>query len=283
MSGYFTIPRVDKDLFGDDDEQPESRRGAWHWLFDNAAWKDIQRQVRNAKIMLRRGELCCSIRFLAKIWRWSLARVRHFLDLLAQRGLLTIRVDPSARVTVITLTRYWESLNNTPKPKQAAAEMGSRESPSTQRRIQERKEDLEKEKGSDGRCAPSDADREHVATAVARTTDALAGRRVFDPVAHDHGRRRNKWELWLAGAQNDGGLLRFVSETIPAGDALWAAHAAIQAARDAGSREALALINPAVLREIDRLDRVYRMHLHRKRDAARGTLIRRPAATLLAH
>jgi len=101
--GYVAIPR---ELFDDPrfKAEPYTERLAFMWLVAEASWRD--RQVRNLgpSIDLKRGELMCSNRYMAKAWRWSEARVRRFIARLQIDALIDAR--PTQIATHITIRNY---------------------------------------------------------------------------------------------------------------------------------------------------------------------------------
>jgi hypothetical protein len=81
---------------------------AWHWLIGSAAFapRDIPVMVgqRRELIGLQEGQLSFSIRFLGRAWRWSLNRVRRFLDELESDG--SIHTETVSGQTVVTLCNW---------------------------------------------------------------------------------------------------------------------------------------------------------------------------------
>lgn len=67
---------------------PFSRRDAWLWLISEAAWKPRDYSALGRTIHLERGQLVTSLRFLAKKWGWTVAKVRHFLHTLQQQEMI---------------------------------------------------------------------------------------------------------------------------------------------------------------------------------------------------
>lgn len=90
MAGYVAMSRdwQDHDIFEGDEF---SRRDAWAWLIANAAWKPGKARIKGMAVILARGELCFSQRFLAKRWRWSKSRVDRFIQLLRAEGMIETR------------------------------------------------------------------------------------------------------------------------------------------------------------------------------------------------
>jgi hypothetical protein len=79
--GFIVIARK---IFDNPLLKDAERFRAWAWLLGEAAWK--QRRIRIATgrtsrlIVLERGQLSHSLRYMATSWGWSIKRVRTFLD-----------------------------------------------------------------------------------------------------------------------------------------------------------------------------------------------------------
>lgn len=82
---------------------PHSQREAWSWLQRNAAVRNITVHVGRREIALCRGELAYSLRFLAKRWQWSIARVQRFLQRRCDEGFITCETVNG--ITKVTLTK----------------------------------------------------------------------------------------------------------------------------------------------------------------------------------
>ncbi|MDG2513471.1 hypothetical protein P7B04_12265 [Sphingobium yanoikuyae] len=95
MSGYFLMHRgwQDNPIF---DREEFSRRDAWAWLIEHAAWKPSRARIKGEMIDLDRGELCFAQRFLAEKWGWSKSRVDRFLKLLVAEGMIETRTKIGA-------------------------------------------------------------------------------------------------------------------------------------------------------------------------------------------
>lgn len=89
MSGFVKIWRASPDhhLF----EGDSARFGAWVWLITNAAWKETAIRIKGETIILQRGELSFSVRFLAEKWGWSKSRVDRFIADLRQESMILTR------------------------------------------------------------------------------------------------------------------------------------------------------------------------------------------------
>lgn len=108
MSGYIPISRK---LF----EHPfwtEKRE------FSRAeAWIDLLRSVRfeaspakviigNRTVVIERGEIPASLRFLAERWQWSKNKVNTFLNLLKDEKMIEKRIAPGTAQTIIKICKY---------------------------------------------------------------------------------------------------------------------------------------------------------------------------------
>lgn len=85
-------------------DSPFSEREAWIWMICEASWKPRSRRFCERVIALQRGQLAASVRFLAKAFDWSPARVQRYLKRLQKQGLIVVETDTG--VSVITLCNY---------------------------------------------------------------------------------------------------------------------------------------------------------------------------------
>lgn len=106
MTGYFTVPRgvMDDPRLGP--PEPFTRRQAWIWMLEQAAWKPVQVYVEGAVVALERGQLSHSTRFLADAWGWDRSRVRRLLAHVSRMNMARVETDPGQ--TVITICNYKE-------------------------------------------------------------------------------------------------------------------------------------------------------------------------------
>ncbi|MDY7525505.1 hypothetical protein [Sphingomonas sp. 10B4] len=91
-----------------------SRRDAFVWLIEEAAYKPTRVHAGSGAISLNRGQLSHSLRFMAKAWQWDEARVRRFIASLVREGIIDAVAD--AGQTVITICNYetYQSLSQAP-------------------------------------------------------------------------------------------------------------------------------------------------------------------------
>lgn len=84
--------------------EPFTEREAWMWLIEQAAWKDTTIRIGRAVIELKRGQCAFSLRFLASKWKWSLKKVRCFLERHTKGTLVATLATRDA--TLITVCKY---------------------------------------------------------------------------------------------------------------------------------------------------------------------------------
>lgn len=103
---------VHRGLFDHVDFAPEpfTEREAWLWLISEAAWQPKRVRVgsNGAIVVLARGELAHSLRFLADKWQWSVKRVRGFLDRSEKQERITRKRahDGAHDGAIITICNY---------------------------------------------------------------------------------------------------------------------------------------------------------------------------------
>lgn len=103
MSGHYRMHRgwQDHPVFRG---ETFSRRDAWVWLIENAAWKATACNAGGKTVALRRGQLCHSYRHLADAWGWSLGAVQRYLTRLETDTMIE-RIADGGRM-VITVCNY---------------------------------------------------------------------------------------------------------------------------------------------------------------------------------
>ena len=108
MSGYFVVSRA---VFDHVDFAPEpfTEREAWLWLISEAAWKPTRVRIGSAgvPVVLARGEVAHSLRFMADKWKWSVKEVRGFIDRSKKQGRLTQkRAHDGAILTICNYDKF---------------------------------------------------------------------------------------------------------------------------------------------------------------------------------
>jgi hypothetical protein len=84
--------------------EPFTEREAWQWLISEAAFKPRKKRVGNTVFDLVRGQLACSLRFMAKAWQWKKDKVARFLKRLETATMIATQARHDA--TVITICKY---------------------------------------------------------------------------------------------------------------------------------------------------------------------------------
>lgn len=138
MSGYIKLHRGwhDSRQFSD---EPYCERAAWCWLLTNAAWKDTKRRNHRGDVVeVIRGQFHTSLRVLSAEWRWSIKRVRTFLNALEKCDALGTQRAQGG--TIITICKYDEYQSNGHEAGTQEASQGARKG-HTQEESKERKEE----------------------------------------------------------------------------------------------------------------------------------------------
>jgi hypothetical protein len=148
VTGFYLMHRgwQENPMFG---REPHSRRDAWVWLIEHAAFKDTRVGVAGKSISINRGQLCYSLRYMASAWGWDDAKVRRFLARAELEKMIACVAD--AGQTVITICNYdayqtTDSVDDAPPD--AAATQQRRSGDANKNEGKELKEDSEEPSGS---------------------------------------------------------------------------------------------------------------------------------------
>ena len=103
MSGTVNISR---DLFdhGMFKAEPFTEREAWIWMIMAARWKSGKARVGDFVVDLARGEFAASVRFMARAWGWTAAKVQRLLERLKKMEMICVKTDTG--VSVVTICNY---------------------------------------------------------------------------------------------------------------------------------------------------------------------------------
>lgn len=85
-------------------DEPFTAREAWMWMIGTAVKGSRRRRVGNFAVELSRGQFAYSHRFLAKRWKWSVARVQRFLSRLVTESMIESVTESG--VTRVTICNY---------------------------------------------------------------------------------------------------------------------------------------------------------------------------------
>ena len=85
-----------------------SEREAWEWLIGEAAFKDGAVSINGRPVVLKRGQLTASLRFMAQKWRWDKNKVARFIGLLKRWDMATSETETESGTgqTVISICNY---------------------------------------------------------------------------------------------------------------------------------------------------------------------------------
>ena len=84
--------------------KPFSPGQAWIDLLLMAAWKTAPREWKGSFVIQHRGDVLTTLKTLADRWGWSEKKVRRFLGVLEQDGMLTKKGQ--AKGTILTIENY---------------------------------------------------------------------------------------------------------------------------------------------------------------------------------
>lgn len=103
-SGYYQMDRgwMRNPIFG---REPFTRAQAWIWMIEKAVWRDEPSTINGQTVMLRRGQFSHSIRYMARAWRWTPAKVQRFLKRLKVEEMIET-TNGAARQLVVTVSNY---------------------------------------------------------------------------------------------------------------------------------------------------------------------------------
>lgn len=94
---------LDSDVWGN---APYDERGSWSWMIGEANWKDSVRNISGKPVLIKRGQLTSSLRFMATKFKWSVGRVRRFLEKLRRWGMIETDTGSDTAQTVVTICNY---------------------------------------------------------------------------------------------------------------------------------------------------------------------------------
>lgn len=103
MAGYYLMSRgwQDHPVFRN---EVFSRRDAFVWMIEEAAYRPIRIHAGTGEITLERGQFSHSNRYMAKAWKWEETKVRRFLSSLLAAKI--IASSTAAGQTVVTICNY---------------------------------------------------------------------------------------------------------------------------------------------------------------------------------
>ena len=105
--GYIPISRrIFKHRFWCE-EREYSRFEAWLDLLQSARFEDAKQYIgKYRSVMVKRGQLVASVRFLADRWKWSTKRVINYLSAIEKDGQISRETPKETGITIISITNY---------------------------------------------------------------------------------------------------------------------------------------------------------------------------------
>lgn len=102
-TGYIKLDRriLESDIWA---AKPFDRARAWVDLLLLANWKDRDEFYRGQVLHRKRGDVNCSIGWLADRWGWSENKVRRYLRSISGMGMCTVNGTPNG--STITIENY---------------------------------------------------------------------------------------------------------------------------------------------------------------------------------
>lgn len=189
----------DKPIFS---RETFSRRDAWVWLIEHAAFRPTEVGLGKNTIAVGRGQLCYSLRYLARAWGWDDAKVRRFISRAIADEMITCVAD--AGQSLITIRNY-EAYQNFTRVGDASTDADA-----TQAR---RSSDANKKEGNNLDSEPANAGSSGAdAPPIAPPIDLKA--QIFGPIrawlVASSGRSESSVRSWLGrccGEFNDGNVI----------------------------------------------------------------------------
>lgn len=109
-NGYYLMHRgwMDNPMFAD---EPLTEREAFEWLVSEAAFTDGRIvSINRQPIMLKRGQLSHSVRFMAEAWGWKQGKVQRYIEHLKKWNAIDTQTDTGQ--LVITICNYAQYQDN---------------------------------------------------------------------------------------------------------------------------------------------------------------------------
>ncbi len=101
MAGYIKLPRGWMDHPALSSGAPFTKREAFAWLIEQAAYRERNVDLEGQTVTLSRGSLAHSGRYMAKAWGWTEPRVRRRLERWEAERLIEVTIDAGRRIVTI--------------------------------------------------------------------------------------------------------------------------------------------------------------------------------------
>jgi len=83
--------------------------GAFIWLLLEASFAERKFRINNQEITLKRGQLCCSLSYMAQAFNWHKSKVSRYLERLIYNGTITSETPigtPADTPNILTICQY---------------------------------------------------------------------------------------------------------------------------------------------------------------------------------
>lgn len=102
--GWIRLQRKIRDHWLWDNKEVKSKFEAWIDLLMMASHEERSVYMKEQLVVIKRGEVCCSLNTLAKRWKWSTGKVRRFISVLKTDKMV---VQQTTRVaTHLSICKY---------------------------------------------------------------------------------------------------------------------------------------------------------------------------------
>lgn len=148
MSGWYRMHRgwQDNPMFA---REEYSKRDAWVWMIERAAWKQTRAKAGGSIVTLERGQFTASIRFMAEAWGWHRAKVERFLNALKTETMIETRTETGQIViTVCNYDEYQASDDDAETPAETGVETPARHERDTSETNNKKDKNLRREEDS---------------------------------------------------------------------------------------------------------------------------------------
>lgn len=103
-NGFIKLHRQIQDNWLWKSDEPFDKRSAWIDLILMANWEESTHLINGQLVKQRRGEVLTSIGYLAKRWKWSMNKVRRFVEQLTAEGM--VRANGTTYGTSLSIEKY---------------------------------------------------------------------------------------------------------------------------------------------------------------------------------
>tara|TARA_R100001126_G_scaffold45796_1_gene25942 strand:- start:1264 stop:2064 length:801 start_codon:yes stop_codon:yes gene_type:complete len=110
MRGYI---KIDRSIFEHITLQKRDRTfcevGAFIWLLLEASFLPRKYRIANTEVQLQRGQLCCSVSYMARAFNWDKSKVQRWLERLKEHETITSEPPPDTPAdipNIITICHY---------------------------------------------------------------------------------------------------------------------------------------------------------------------------------